>query len=530
MSAGFSPSAGGSPVYEKQAETTTQPINRPAQQTPKISSLLESLVAATDEQAPSTRGLDSFFQADTPGQALLAWLQPAPGQKLTKDEIAVALNRDISRLDTMLCDQVNIIIHHPRFQQLEASWRGLRYLVEQTVEDAERRVKIKVLHVPWKELARDMQQASEFDQSQIFKKVYSEEFGTPGGEPYSMLIGDYYARHKPGQGHSVNDLEVIRGMSQVAAASFAPFITSAHPSFFGLDSFTQLALPVNISRTFEQLEYLKWKAFRDSEDARFVGITLPHVLMRQPYQDNDGNSDGFRFREDVENPDRSGYLWGNAAYAFGEVAVRAFVEEGWLADIRGFQRGKLGGGLVAGLPSYSFATDKTGIAPRVSTDGIVSDHQDTELGELGFIPLCPAKDTEFSVFYSNQSSQKPKKYDETAATINARISAMIQYMLCVSRFAHYLKVLGRDKVGSFAEADEVERELHSWLQGYVTSDDSASPEVKAEYPLREASVQVREVPGKPGTYQSIIHLRPHYQLDELTAAVKLITELAPPGR
>jgi type VI secretion system ImpC/EvpB family protein len=284
-------------------------------------------------------------------------------------------------------------------------------------------------------------------------------------------------------------------------------------------------MPLNLSGTFEQLEYLKWKAFRDSEDSRFVGLTMPRVLMRLPYEDAGDRVDGFRFREEVSRPDQSQYLWGNAAYAFGAVVIRAFTESGWLARIRGVRRGEASGGLAPELPVHCFSTDRRGIAPRCSTDSVVTDDQEQELGELGFIPLCHCPDTEFSAFYGNQSAQKPKKYDEPAATTNARLSSMLQYMLCVSRFAHYIKVIARDKIGSFAEAEECERFLHDWLQNYVISDSDASPDRKARYPLREATVRVRENPEKPGAYLCVAHLWPHYELDELSNTMRIATEL-----
>jgi type VI secretion system ImpC/EvpB family protein len=294
--------------------------------------------------------------------------------------------------------------------------------------------------------------------------------------------------------------------------------------------------PFNLSAVFEQADYIKWRAFRDSEDARFVGLTLPHTLMREPYKDDNSRVEGFQFREDVDGPDASKYLWGNAAYAFGGVVIRAFIESAWLADIRGvpwrdengrIRRGVLGGGLITDLPIHSFRTDRDRVAPKFSTDIVITDVQEKELGDLGFIPLCRCKDTTFSVFYGNQSVQKPQKYDRAPATINAKLSAMLQYMLCVSRFAHYLKVIVRDRVGSLTEPAEVENYLHRWIQKYVIADDNAGQEVKAEYPLREARVQVSAIPSKPGSYMCVTHLRPHFQLDELIAAVRLKTELAP---
>lgn len=522
--------ASGATVYREPDAQPAPPVREAAAQ-PALSAVLDSLVTKTPSaQQSGGEFMSRFLQAET-GDALRMWINPQPGQKLVKDDVARRLNRDIARLDAVLSEQVNAIIHHPRFQQLEASWRGLKYLVEQASQEGYEQVKIKMLNASWKDLAKDVERAVEFDRTQLFRKVYEDEFGTPGGEPFGMLIGDYRMHHQVSAEHAIDDFEVLQSIAQTAAAAFAPFVTAPDPSFFGLNSFTEFELPMSdLSRTFDTLEYLKWKTFRESEDSRFVGMALPNVLMRKPYEDGDGTADGFRFREDVESPDRRKYLWGNAAYAFGEVAMRAFADCGWLADIRGFTRGQLGGGVVSGLPAHSFSTDATGIAVKCNTDGIIADAQEKELGELGFIPLCHSKDTEFAAFFGNQSVQKPKRYDTADATANARISAMLQYMLCVSRFAHYLKVMARENIGSSLEATDVEDKLHRWLAKYVTPNDDASVELKAEYPLREASVQVRDQPGKPGSYYCTIHLRPHFQLDDMAASVKLTTELAPPTR
>ena len=500
--------------------------------------MLDEVLQGTAEprSGESRSPLDQFLEEPSPWKALCLWFglnersTPLP----TKPEITRRLSRDIAQIDVLLSRQVNAILHHPAFQKLEASWRGLRYLVEKLPDDDS--VKIRVLSVSWGELVQDQKRALEFDQSQLFRKVYEAEFGHPGGEPFGVLLGDYEIRHRLGADHPYDDLETLLKISSVAAAAFAPFITGVHPSFFGLDSFTELERPLNLSRTFEQLEYLKWRALRQSEDARFVGLTLPRVLMRLPYGAEGAQVAGFQFREDVEGPDRSKYLWGNAVYAFGGVLIRCFAHSGWLADIRGVRQGVdraearsawTREDWSAAFPSTRSAPTTTGVATKCSTDVIITDDQERELGELGFIPLCHCHDTEFSAFYGNQSIQKPAKYDDPKATANARLSAMLQYMLCVSRFAHYLKVISRDKIGSMVGPEDCEAHLGRWLQNYITASDSAGPEVKAKYPLREAKVQVREQPDKPGTYRCVIHLRPHFQLDQMFTAVRLTTELAP---
>lgn len=495
-------------------------------------SLLDWLIAAAGrdngngaQHSPESR-LEEFLNTPSPAEALRIWTGSATF--VDRDALFAALGRHVALIDELLGEQLDAILHHPAFQRLEAGWRGLQYLVEQA--DNAPDVKIRALNVSWKELSRDLERALEFDQSQLFRKIYSEEFGTPGGEPYGLLIGDYEIHPRPTAEHPHDDLATLAAISQVAAAAFAPFIAAASPTMFGLDQFTGLERPIDLEKNFAQQEFLKWRAFRQTEDSRFVGLVMPRVLMRLPYQSPSARRDGFSYEEDVCRPDRSGYLWGNAAYAFGSVVVRAFAETGWLAHIRGVQPGVNGGGLVTGLASHSFSTDSSGLIPKSSTDLIVTDDQEKLLNDLGFIPLCTCKDTEFSAFYSNQSVQLAKKYDRQPATVNARLSTMLQYMLCASRFAHYLKVIGRDMIGSFKGPGDCERYLQRWLSEYVVGGDDNSEQIKARYPLNEGRVEVRERPDSPGSYFSTFHLKPHYQLDELVASFRLVTELSPAGR
>jgi type VI secretion system ImpC/EvpB family protein len=511
-------------------EMCTSPLAAaaPAARMPAGPSLVESVVeASADNRDQAGEVLEQFLREPSPGQALALWLgrSTTAREGLTKGQVARRLNRDIARLDALLSEQVNAILHHSHFQRLEASWRGLHYLVRQVPEGEN--IKVRVLNLPWRELVRDLERSLEFDQSQLFRQVYSAEFGTPGGEPFGVLLGDYEIRPHPGPGHPTDDVAALAAIAGVAAAAFAPFIAAAHPSLLDLDSFTTLERPGNLARTFEQPEYLKWRAFRRLEDARFVGLTLPRVLMRRPYPDGGPRVDGFCFREEVEKPDRSQYLWGSAAYAFGAVLVRAFAQSGWLAGIRGVPPGLDGGGLVSGLPAPAFDTDRAGVAPRCSTDVVITDAQDKVLGELGFLPLCHCQDTEWAAFRGSQSVQQPTAYDEEAATVNARLSAMLPYVFCVARVAHYLKVISRDKLGSFQGPADCEAYLRRWLNGYTNVNENPSLEQRARYPLREARVEVRERPGKPGQYLCVAHLRPHFQLDQMLSAVKLVTELGP---
>ena len=442
-----------------------------------------------------------------------------------KGRILRAIDREIAKLDTLINDQVNAIIHHPRFQALEAGWRGVGYLVEQA--DDHDLVIIRLLDISWLEVSKDLERAIEFDQSQLFNKIYSEEFGMPGGKPFGVLIGSYEIRHKRGPGYSTDDVDILRGLGQVAAAAFAPFIVGASPQLFGLESFRELAQPIDVTATFSHIDYTRWKSLMELEDSRFIGVTLPRVLMRLPYRDDGGVSYNFRFREDVEGPGHDAYLWGSAAFAFGGVLIRGFKDYGWFADIRGAPRDRLGGGLVTGLPIQSFDTDRAGIAIKYSTEVSITDNLEMELSTLGFFALCKSKNSDYSVYYSNQSIQRPMRYDRGVAAANARISAMLQTVLCVSRFSHYIKVMARDRVGSFTTAEACERVLQDWLINYCSADESASAEIKARYPLLNAKVDVREIPGKPGSYHCTTHLQPHAQLDQVVSSVKLVTELAP---
>lgn len=510
------------------ASQATEVVHEAASSSGTPASLLDAVLAATPtESQQEASPIERLSASRSTREALQAWVDAVgvDPASITLRKVTRLLARDVAMIDAALSRQVNSIIHHPRFQKLEASWRGLQHIVHE-IED-KTTTKIRILDVSWRTLVRDLDKSIEFDQSQLFKKVYSEEFDTSGGEPFSVLIGDYDIRPRPRKGIPMDDLDSLRAISQVAAAAFAPFITSANATLLGLDNFTELQRPLNLEAIFEQPEFLKWRSLRDSVDSRFVGLALPKILMRQPYSDDIQRNDGFRFSEDVSSSQLDSYLWGNAAYAYASVLLRSFALSGWLADVRGVRPGLEEGGLVTGLPTQTFGTDAKGVATKSSTDVMLTDLQEDELGKLGFLPLTHCKDTEFCAFFSGASVQKATRYDKDLATANAQIGTMMPYMLCVSRVAHHFKVLGREKVGSFAEAQDVENFLNEWLQQYVTQDDDAHPEIKAQYPLREARVEVREQPGKPGCYFSVVHLQPHYQFDTMNSAVSLTTELAP---
>ncbi len=423
------------------------------------------------------------------------------------------INARIAQIDHLLSIQLNEILHHPSFQKLEGSWRGLRYLMDQSETSV--MLKIRVLNCSKRELLRDLQRAPEFDQSAIFKKIYEEEFGIFGGDPFGAVIGDFEFGKHP------EDLELLEKISQVAAGAHAPFLTAASPDLMNLDSFTTLDQPRDLAKIFDTTEYAKWKSFRQSEDSRYVGLCVPHILMRLPYGRETKVVDAFSYEEGVDGTDHTKYLWSNAAYALGARLTQSFALYGWCASIRGVE----GGGLVEGLPAHTFQTDEGDVALKCPTEIAITDRREKELADLGFIPLVHCKGTDYAAFFSVQSCQKPKMYDSDSANANARLAAQLPYLLAVSRFAHYLKTIMRDKIGSFMSRSDCERFLNKWMMQYVTEDDNASPITKAQYPLREARVEVAEVPGKPGVYRAIAFLRPHFQLDELTVSLRLVAEL-----
>jgi len=479
------------------------------------------------DDAPLTR----FREATDPGEALLRWFGGAVIHAARAGGLAAirsALDRDIAALDALLADQVDAILHHPRVKALESAWRGLRYLADQS--DGREQVILRVLPCRWSEIARDLERAIEFDQSGLFDKIYNQEFGMPGGKPFGLLLILHEVQHRPTHDHPYDDISVLKALSQVAAAAFAPVILGARPALLGLEDFSELAQPIDIARPFAGPEYARWRAFQGTEDSRFVGICLPHILLRPPWKDDGTRADGFRYAEDRNGMRTADFLWGHAGFAFAAVLIRAFDTYGWFADIRGARRDEIAGGLVTGLPTPSFGTDRPGIAIRPPLDVSIADRQENILTDLGLIPLLVARFTPHAVFYGNASARTVDPRETLVATMNQRLSSMLQYIFCVSRFSHFIKVIGRDRVGSFATPEECERFLQDWLMGYCLGNDDASLDQKARYPLREASVRVREVPGKPGAFSCVTHLKPHFQLDQVVTSFRLTTELAPPDR
>ncbi len=444
--------------------------------------------------------------------------QVMSGELTMSKNMDLAINSRIAEIDRLLSAQLNDIMHHEDFQKLEGSWRGLNQLVMNS--ETSPMLKIRVMNVNKKDLLKDLEKAIEFDQSAIFKKVYEEEYGTFGGAPYAALIGDYEFGNHP------QDMALLEKMSQVAAASHAPFLSAAAPDLFGWETFSEMTEVRDISKIFDRTEYAKWRSFRDSEDSRYVGLTLPHTLGREPYGAATRPTETFRFEEDVDGTDHQKYLWTNAAYSLGTRLTEAFAMYGWCVAIRGVE----GGGLVDSLPTHTFATDEGEVALKCPTEVAITDRREKEFSDNGFIPLVHCKGTDYAAFFGMQSCNKAKKYDTDAANANARLSTQLQYMFATSRFAHYLKSMVRDKIGSFMSRADAQDFLNRWILNYVVESDTAAPALKAKKPLREARVDVAEIPGKPGCYRAVAFLRPHFQLDELSVSLRLVADLPAPAK
>ena len=423
-------------------------------------------------------------------------------------------------IDAAMSTQLAAIMHHPDFQKLEGSWRGLHHLIMNSETGSQ--LKIRVMNIGKRELFKDLDKAVEFDQSQIFKKIYEAEFGSPGGEPYGALIGDYEFTNHP------EDIDTLSKMSQVAAAGFAPFLSAADPKLLGMESYSELSKPRDLEKIFLDETYAKWRSFRDSDDSRFAVLTMPRSLSRLPYGKNTKVVDEFDF-EEVELDEKgnskpvahSNYAWMNSSYVLGTQMTSAFSKFGWCTAIRGAENG----GKVEGLPAHIFTADDGDQAMKCPTEIAITDRREAELSKLGFLPLCHYKNTDYAVFFGAQTVQKSKKYDKPEATANAAISARLPYIMATSRIAHFLKVIARDKIGSFMERQDCEDWLKRWISNYVSTDPHPSDDVKARYPLAEAEIKVEDIPGSPGSYNAVAHLRPWLQLEELTTSLRLVAKI-----
>lgn len=494
------------------SETQTAAAGAAAQEGEALS-ILDQAIAATKQTEP-----------DRAQELLKTLTAEALAGTVTFDKnLGATINKAIAAIDAKISKQLNAIMHHENFQKLEGAWRGLNYLVMNS--ETSSTLKIRVMNVSKRELYKDISKAVEFDQSNIFKKIYENEFGSPGGEPYGALIGDYEFTNHP------EDIELLTGMSNVSAAAFAPFVSAASPKLFGFDDFTELSKPRDLEKIFDSIEYAKWRSYRDSDDSRFVTLTMPRTLARLPYGAATKPVEEFDFEEaPIENGvakpmSHSEYSWMNSSYVLGARLTAAFAQYGWCTAIRGAE----GGGKVDNLPSHVFTSDDGDADQKCPTEIGITDRREAELSKLGFLPLCHYKNTDYAVFFGAQTTQKAKKYDRPEATANAAISARLPYIMASSRFAHYLKIMGRDKIGSFLEASDCEAWLNRWILNYVNGNAAAGQDMKARYPLAEAKIQVKEIPGKPGSYNAVAHLRPWLQMEELTTSLRMVARIPTAG-
>lgn len=438
------------------------------------------------------------------------------GTNLVSGDVLATIEGLIAQLDAKLTEQINLIMHAPEFQALEGAWRGLHYLVNNTETDTS--LKIRVMNISKNDLSKTLKKfkGTAWDQSPIFKKMYEEEFGQFGGEPFGTIVADYYFDN------SAPDVELLSNMAKIAAAAHAPFIAAANPTVMLMDSWGELANPRDLSKIFQTPEHAAWRSFRESEDARYVGLAMPRFLARQPYGAKTDPVEEFDFEEDTSAADSKGYTWSNAAYAMAVNINRSFKEYGWCSRIRGIESG----GAVEGLPVHSFPTDDGGVAMQCPTEIAISDRREAELAANGFMPLVHKKNTDFAAFIGAQSLHQPAVYDDPDATANANLAARLPYLFATCRFAHYLKCIVRDKIGSFAERADMERWLTKWIMQYVDGDPANSSEAtKARKPLAAAEVILEEVEGNPGYYTSKFFLRPHYQLEGLTVSLRLVSKV-----
>ena len=435
---------------------------------------------------------------------------------IVSDDVTQTINAYVAELDRKISEQLNLVMHHEDFQKLESAWRGLHHLVSNTETDQQ--LKIRVMNISKKELGKTLKRykGTAWDQSPIFKKMYEEEYGQLGGEPYGCLVGDYYFDHSP------PDVELLGGIAQVAAASHAPFIAAANSGLMGMDNWSELSNPRDLAKIFSTPDYAAWRSLRESDDAKYLALTMPRTLARLPYGATTNPVEEFDFEEDTAGADSSKYTWQNAAYAMAVNINRSFKEYGWCSRIRGIESG----GAVEGLPTHTFPSDDGGVDMKCPTEIAITDRRSAELDKMGLMPLVHRKNSDMAAFISAQSLAKPEEYDDPDATANAALSCRLPYLFAASRFAHYLKCIVRDKIGSFSSREQMQSWLTNWVMNYVDGDPAnSSEETKARKPLSAAEVVVEEVEGAPGYYTSKFFLKPHYQLEGLTVSLRLVSRL-----
>jgi type VI secretion system protein ImpD/type VI secretion system protein ImpC len=466
-----------------------------------------------------------------PAQTLLGWFGAERLAEMARapqptDVFRAAIDRDIARLDAMISAQLDAILHHARLRRLEGAWRGLAWLVER-LPAGNGRVRLKLLSARWAELCRDLERAVEFDQSQLFKKIYEEEFGTAGGEPFGLIAADYEIRHAPAPDHPTDDVAALTSMAGVAAAAFAPMIFAASPALVGLDSFAEALPAFDLADVLRRPEHARWRSAAAVEDLRFIGVALPRLLARPPWPDDGARADRFRYRGHAAGPAQR--VWMSPVYALAAAALRAFDRNSWPGEVRGAEpQAEAIGGVIESLPTEHFPSDPPhGPPPRAPLELVLTDEQERQISEGSLIALSALEGLPEASFGALPSLHRPPRMSSAVAEANQALSTQLNTLLCVSRFAHCIKLMGRDMVGSFKDAEEIERVLQRWLEGFVSGLGSGGPEVTARYPLLEARVEVRERRGRPGVFGCTVHLRPHHQLDELGAAFRLVTEFTP---
>lgn len=488
--------------------------------------LRERLVDAVLDEGDGefAAALSSLMETEDAASILLAWFGEKSLSRVDRDPASLkhVIARDIAVIDGLIGGQLDEILHDPAFKRLEAGWRGVDILLDETESDE--KVRVKLFNATWAELARDFDKTIEFDQSTLFAKVYTEEYGMPGGIPYGLLLCDYTVRHRypSGSVQTIDDVSTLTGIAQVAAAAFSPAVISAAPELFGVSTFADLSHMQKIDTSFRMVEYQRWRRLQQQEESRFLGVVLPRILLRDRHGDSHSREDGFRYREGGSGIDS--WLWGNAVYGFGAVAIRSFRQWGWFADMRGARPDADEAGIISALPSPNFST-REAVAFRRPLEVELTDRKQKALEELGFVAVSPCSFTRSAVFLGMQSLHSPPETGEGIEATNARLSSMLQYVLCVSRFAHYAKVMARDRVGAFTTATELETYLNDWLRSYMLGNADAGPELKARYPLGGGQIEVREMPGRPGVMNCVMHFQPHFQFDHLVTGLRLRTEM-----
>jgi type VI secretion system protein ImpD/type VI secretion system protein ImpC len=484
-------------------------------------------------RAPAAQGVAAFVAATDARVHLGLWfgadglvgLDAVAGPADRLAGLRATLDRDIAALDAMISAQLDAVLHHPRLRRLEGSWRGLQWLIERLPRTGTR-VRLRMLHARWAEVCRDLERAIEFDQSHLFRKIHEEQFGTAGGEPFGLIAGDYEVRHRPSPSHPTDDVGALSGLAGIAAASFAPMILGAAPEMLGLQSFAELTPSFDPLAVLQGAEHQRWRQSCAQEDLRFIGVALPRVLGRAPWVDDGSRADRFRFRHVAPGPEQR--VWTSPVYGFAAAAIRAFDRYSWPADVRGASiTDEAGGGELEDLPSERFFSDIAGEPPaRAPLEIAFTDEQENRISEAGLIPLSALDGLPEACFGALPSLHRPPRMGSATAQANQRISAQLNTLLCVSRFAHCVKLMGRDMTGSFLDPDDVQVRLQKWLSGFIGGIGLDSIEATARYPLLDAQVEVRERRGTPGVYNCTVHLKPHHQLDEVGASFRLVTEFS----